>query len=152
MPALSADMTCGAWIAEGCLACDGACRGAPVVVLLASVFSLPVAVGGPACVAGLTTLVGGGTGPAHGTLATTCTPGPVHMAMMLRATDSIPLNLGFTGKVPPQNPLPSCRLTLGRLFHPGTPGPQETCLLYPWIGLALAFSAHSPTLQHQQAH
>eukprot|EP00611_Tribonema_gayanum_P030756 TRINITY_DN863_c0_g1_i1.p1 TRINITY_DN863_c0_g1~~TRINITY_DN863_c0_g1_i1.p1 ORF type:complete len:880 (-),score=328.51 TRINITY_DN863_c0_g1_i1:499-3066(-) len=48
--------------------------------------------------AGLTTLLGGGTGPAHGTCATTCTPHPAHMAMMLRATDTLPLNFGFTGK------------------------------------------------------
>lgn len=47
---------------------------------------------------GLTTLVGGGTGPAHGTMATTCTPSPDHMKMMLQATDGIPLNIGFTGK------------------------------------------------------
>ncbi|CAI5966896.1 unnamed protein product [Closterium sp. NIES-65] len=47
---------------------------------------------------GLTTLVGGGTGPAHGTLATTCTPSPDAMALMLQATDNMPLNFGFTGK------------------------------------------------------
>ncbi|GJP68745.1 hypothetical protein CLOP_g4276 [Closterium sp. NIES-67] len=47
---------------------------------------------------GLTTLVGGGTGPAHGTLATTCTPSPDGMALMLQATDNMPLNFGFTGK------------------------------------------------------
>lgn len=48
--------------------------------------------------AGLTTLLGGGTGPASGTTATTCTPGPFHMKMMLQSTDDIPLNFGFTGK------------------------------------------------------
>jgi urease len=47
---------------------------------------------------GLTTLVGGGTGPASGTCATTCTPSPNHLKMMFQATDNIPLNLGFTGK------------------------------------------------------
>lgn len=47
---------------------------------------------------GLTTLLGGGTGPSSGTTATTCTPGPFHMKMMLQATDAIPLNFGFTGK------------------------------------------------------
>ncbi len=47
---------------------------------------------------GITTLIGGGTGPNTGTNATTCTPGIHHLEMMLTATDDIPLNLGFTGK------------------------------------------------------
>ncbi|XP_047249791.1 urease isoform X3 [Capsicum annuum] len=47
---------------------------------------------------GITTMIGGGTGPAHGTRATTCTPGHVHMELMLQSTDEIPLNFGFTGK------------------------------------------------------
>jgi urease subunit alpha len=51
-----------------------------------------------ALAAGLTTLVGGGTGPATGTNATTCTPGATHIEMMLRATDAFPLNFAFLGK------------------------------------------------------
>src|SRR5258705_4412412 len=51
-----------------------------------------------AIAAGLTTMVGGGTGPATGTCATTCTPSPNHIRMMLESTDSLPLNFGFTGK------------------------------------------------------
>ena len=51
-----------------------------------------------AIAAGLTTMVGGGTGPATGTCATTCTPGAAHLRMMLEATDGLPLNFGFTGK------------------------------------------------------
>ncbi|KAJ3703679.1 hypothetical protein LUZ61_007384 [Rhynchospora tenuis] len=47
---------------------------------------------------GITTLVGGGTGPAEGTRATTCTPAPLQMEMMLQSTDNLPLNFGFTGK------------------------------------------------------
>ena len=47
---------------------------------------------------GLTTMIGGGTGPATGTCATTCTPGARHIRMMLEATDSLPLNFGFLGK------------------------------------------------------
>jgi urease subunit alpha len=47
---------------------------------------------------GLTTLMGGGTGPAVGTAATTCTPGPWHIARMLQAADGFPMNLGFFGK------------------------------------------------------
>ncbi|WP_395004027.1 urease subunit alpha [Cypionkella sp.] len=47
---------------------------------------------------GVTTLLGGGTGPAHGTLATTCTPGPWHISRMLQALDGIPMNFGLSGK------------------------------------------------------
>ncbi|MGY9045647.1 urease subunit alpha [Puniceibacterium antarcticum] len=47
---------------------------------------------------GLTTMLGGGTGPAHGTLATTCTPGAWHLGRMLQAADSFPMNLAFAGK------------------------------------------------------
>ncbi|QPM89047.1 urease subunit alpha [Pseudooceanicola algae] len=47
---------------------------------------------------GLTCMIGGGTGPAHGTLATTVTPGPWHMARMLQAADAFPMNLAFAGK------------------------------------------------------
>ena len=47
---------------------------------------------------GLTTMLGGGTGPAHGTLATTCTPGSWHIGRMLQAADGLPMNLAFAGK------------------------------------------------------
>ena len=47
---------------------------------------------------GVTTMMGGGTGPATGTLATTCTPGPANIERMLRAADAFPMNLGFMGK------------------------------------------------------
>lgn len=47
---------------------------------------------------GITTMFGGGTGPATGTLATTCTPGPWHLERMLQAADAFPMNLGFLGK------------------------------------------------------
>jgi urease len=51
-----------------------------------------------AIASGVTTFFGGGTGPATGTCATTCTPGPEHMRLMLQATDGIPMNFGFSGK------------------------------------------------------
>ena len=51
-----------------------------------------------ALMSGLTTLLGGGTGPAEGTKATTCTPGPWHIEMMLRSFDAFPINLGLSGK------------------------------------------------------
>ena len=47
---------------------------------------------------GVTTMLGGGTGPAHGTLATTCTPGSWHIARMLQSADAFPMNLAFAGK------------------------------------------------------
>ena len=47
---------------------------------------------------GITTMLGGGTGPAHGTLATTCTPGPWHISRMLQSADAFPMNLAFAGK------------------------------------------------------
>src|ERR1700750_1500701 len=47
---------------------------------------------------GVTTMLGGGTGPAAGTAATTCTPGPWHLARILQAAEGIPVNLGFFGK------------------------------------------------------
>jgi urease subunit alpha len=51
-----------------------------------------------ALASGVTTLIGGGTGPAHGTFATTCTPGPWHIERMLQAADGYAINLGFLGK------------------------------------------------------
>jgi len=51
-----------------------------------------------ALASGITTMFGGGTGPATGTFATTCTPGPWHMERMLQAADAFPMNLGFMGK------------------------------------------------------
>jgi len=51
-----------------------------------------------ALASGITTLVGGGTGPATGTSATTCTPGPWHLARMLQAAEGLPVNLSFSGK------------------------------------------------------
>ncbi len=51
-----------------------------------------------ALMSGVTTMLGGGTGPATGTFATTCTPGPWHLHSMLAAADAFPMNLGFFGK------------------------------------------------------
>ncbi len=51
-----------------------------------------------ALMSGLTTMLGGGTGPAHGTLATTCTPGPWHLARMIQSFDAFPMNIGLSGK------------------------------------------------------
>jgi len=51
-----------------------------------------------ALMSGVTTMIGGGTGPATGTFATTCTPGPWHLMKMLQAAEAFPMNLGFLGK------------------------------------------------------
>ncbi|MEO8714315.1 MAG: urease subunit alpha [Acetobacteraceae bacterium] len=51
-----------------------------------------------ALASGITTMIGGGTGPAAGTAATTCTPGPWHLARMLQAAEALPVNLAFAGK------------------------------------------------------
>jgi urease subunit alpha len=51
-----------------------------------------------ALMAGITSMLGGGTGPAEGTKATTCTPGPWHLGRMIQAADAFPVNLGFAGK------------------------------------------------------
>src|SRR5882672_6262820 len=59
-----------------------------------------------ALMSGVTTMLGGGTGPATGTLATTCTPGPWHMREMLIAAEAFPMNLGFLGKGNASLPLP----------------------------------------------
>ena len=59
-----------------------------------------------ALASGVTTLIGGGTGPAHGTFATTCTPGPWHLQRMLQAADGYPINLGFLGKGNASKPEP----------------------------------------------
>ena len=57
-----------------------------------------------ALASGVTTLVGGGTGPATGTAATTCTPGPWHLARMLQAAEGLPVNLSFAGKANASRP------------------------------------------------
>jgi urease subunit alpha len=59
-----------------------------------------------ALASGVTTLIGGGTGPSHGTFATTCTPGPWHLKRMLQAADGYPINLGFLGKGNASRPEP----------------------------------------------
>ena len=59
-----------------------------------------------ALMSGVTTMLGGGTGPATGTYATTCTPGPWHIHAMLGAADAFPMNLGFLGKGNVSQPAP----------------------------------------------
>ncbi|MEL6646341.1 MAG: urease subunit alpha [Pseudomonadota bacterium] len=84
---------------------------------------------------GLTTMLGGGTGPAHGTLATTCTPGPWHIGRMLQAADAFPMNLAFAGKgnaslpaaIEEQVKAGACALKLHEDWGT-TPGAIDCCL------------------------
>ncbi|MBX2878297.1 MAG: urease subunit alpha [Granulosicoccus sp.] len=66
-----------------------------------------------ALMSGVTTMLGGGTGPAHGTLATTCTPGPWHLARMIQAADGLPMNLAFAGKGNASEPAALEEMVLG---------------------------------------
>ena len=75
--------------AEGCIVTAGA---------LDTHFTTSVRVVHRSRRGGITTLLGGGTGPATGTCATTCTPSPAHIRFMLESTDTLPLNFAFTGK------------------------------------------------------
>lgn len=84
---------------------------------------------------GITTMVGGGTGPAYGTRATTCTPSPFDMKLMLQSTDSLPLNFGFTGKGNTSKPLELRQIleagAMGLKLHEDwgtTPAAIDNCL------------------------
>jgi urease subunit alpha len=88
-----------------------------------------------ALTSGVTSLLGGGTGPAHGTFATTCTPGPWHIARMIQAADGLPINLGFAGKGNASRPAAleemvkggACALKLHEDWGT-TPAAIDTCL------------------------
>ncbi|MBO6900865.1 MAG: urease subunit alpha [Rhizobiaceae bacterium] len=66
-----------------------------------------------ALMSGLTTMLGGGTGPAHGTLATTCTPGAWHIGRMIRSFDAFPMNIGLSGKGNASQPAALEEMVLG---------------------------------------
>ncbi|WP_138464763.1 urease subunit alpha [Poseidonocella sp. HB161398] len=84
---------------------------------------------------GLTTMLGGGTGPAHGTLATTCTPGSWHISRMLQAFDAFPMNLALSAKGNASQPAPlvemieagACAMKLHEDWGT-TPGAIDNCL------------------------
>jgi len=101
---------------------------------------------------GVTTMLGGGTGPAEGTNATTCTPGPWHLARMLEAAEELPVNLGFYGKGNASEPTAlveqvragACGLKLHEDWGT-TPAAIDTCLSVAdeWdVGVAI----HTDTL------
>ena len=88
-----------------------------------------------ALMSGVTTMLGGGTGPAHGTLATTCTPGAWHIGRMIQSADAFPMNLGFSGKGNASQPAPleemilagACSLKLHEDWGT-TPAAIDNCL------------------------
>ncbi len=88
-----------------------------------------------AIASGITTMIGGGTGPSAGTSATTCTPGPWHIYQMLKASEVFPMNLGFTGKGNSSKPEALREQimagTIGLKLHEDwgtTPATIDTCL------------------------
>src|SRR5271170_3731921 len=105
-----------------------------------------------AIAAGVTTLLGGGTGPATGTSATTCTPGPWHMGRMLQAAEGLPVNLGFFGKGNASDPRALVEMVeggaCGLKLHEDwgtTPAAIDTCLgVAEQVDIAVAI--HSDTL------
>jgi urease subunit alpha len=91
-----------------------------------------------ALMSGVTTMLGGGTGPATGTYATTCTPGPWHIQRMLEAADAFPMNLGFLGKGNASLPEPLREQVragaIGLKLHEDwgtTPAAIDNCLAWP---------------------
>ncbi|PSM19372.1 MULTISPECIES: urease subunit alpha [Nitratireductor] len=88
-----------------------------------------------ALMAGVTTMLGGGTGPAHGTLATTCTPGPWHIGRMIQSFDAFPMNIGLAAKGNASLPAALHEMVLGGAcalkLHEDwgtTPAAIDTCL------------------------
>lgn len=88
-----------------------------------------------ALMSGVTTMLGGGTGPAHGTLATTCTPGPWHIGRMIQSADAFSMNLAFAGKGNASQPKALHEMVLGGAcalkLHEDwgtTPGAIDNCL------------------------
>jgi len=101
---------------------------------------------------GITTMLGGGTGPAAGTAATTCTPGPWHLARMLQAAEGIPVNLGFFGKGNASEPRALVEMVeagaCGLKLHEdwGTTPAAIDCCLSVAEQLDIAVAIHSDTL------
>src|SRR5436190_2243627 len=101
---------------------------------------------------GITTMLGGGTGPAAGTAATTCTPGPWHLARILQAAEGIPVNLGFFGKGNASEPKALVEMVeagaCGLKLHEdwGTTPAAIDCCLGVAEQLDIAVAIHSDTL------
>ncbi|EGF30403.1 Urease alpha subunit [Oxalobacteraceae bacterium IMCC9480] len=105
-----------------------------------------------ALMSGVTTMLGGGTGPAAGTSATTCTPGPWHLHAMLSAADAFPMNLGFLGKGNVSLPVPLEEQVragaIGLKLHEDwgtTPAAIDNCLAVA-DRMDVQFAIHTDTL------
>jgi urease subunit alpha len=101
---------------------------------------------------GVTTMLGGGTGPAAGTAATTCTPGPWHLERILQAAEGLPVNLGFFGKGNASEPQALVEMVeagaCGLKLHEDwgtTPAAIDTCLAVAEL-LDIAVAIHTDTL------
>jgi urease subunit alpha len=104
-----------------------------------------------ALMSGVTTMLGGGTGPATGTFATTCTPGPWHIHRMLQAADAFPMNLGFFGKGNASLPEPLREQVaagaIGLKLHEDwgtTPAAIDNCLTGAFL-MYVQFAFHTDT-------
>jgi urease subunit alpha len=101
---------------------------------------------------GVTTMLGGGTGPAAGTAATTCTPGPWHLARIIQAAEGIPVNLGFFGKGNASDPAALVEMVeagaCGLKLHEdwGTTPAAIDCCLSVAEQLDIAVAIHTDTL------
>src|ERR1700730_7301711 len=101
---------------------------------------------------GITTMLGGGTGPAAGTAATTCTPGPWHLARLMQAAEGLPVNLGFFGKGNASDPRALVEMVeagaCGLKLHEdwGTTTAVIDCCLCVAEELDIAVAIHSDTL------
>jgi urease subunit alpha len=131
MPNVSSGMACGAGTeaisAEGCIVTAGGVETHIHFICPQQCWE--------ALSAGITTMIGGGTGPATGTNATTCTPGPWNIHRMLEAAEGIPMNLGFLGKGNASQPEPLNEQiaagAIGLKLHEDwgtTPPAIDTCL------------------------
>jgi urease subunit alpha len=131
MPNVSPGMACGAGTeaisAEGCIVTAGGIETHIHFICPQQCWE--------ALSAGITTMIGGGTGPATGTNATTCTPGPWNIHRMLEAAEAIPMNLGFLGKGNASQPEPLDEQiaagAIGLKLHEDwgtTPAAIDTCL------------------------
>ena len=105
-----------------------------------------------ALASGVTTMLGGGTGPATGSNATTCTPGAFHMARMLQAAEGLPMNLGFFGKGNASTPealeeqIRAGAITLKLHEDGGTPPAAIDCCLSVADRFDIQVAIHSDTL------
>ena len=106
-----------------------------------------------ALMSGITTMLGGGTGPATGTNATTCTPGPWNIQRMLQAADGLPVNLGFLGKGNGSRPGPLSERIAKDLKRRGFSfcGPTIVYAFMQAVGMVNDHERHCPRFEQVQS-